>query len=1122
MKHAAILCTALFLSVVTLSADERVDYATQIKPLLATKCFACHGALKQESGLRMDAALLIRKGGDSGVVVVAGKANESLLIEKVLATDIDQRMPPEGEGEALTAEQVVLLKQWIDQGAVAPDESIPPDPRKHWAYQPPKRPDVPKPKSSAGAGSSLRNDVDAFLAAEHEERGLTPAPPAAKEVLLRRLYLDLVGLPPARKELHAFLADESPQAYQRVVNRLLDSPQYGERWGRHWMDVWRYSDWAGFGNEIRYSQRHIWRWRDWIIESLNADKGYDRMILEMLAADELAPKDDDAIRATGFLARNWYKFDRNVWLDDVVEHTGKAFLGTTFKCARCHDHKYDPLSQKEYYRLRAIFEPYDVRTDRAPGELDVNKNGLARVYDAKLDAATYFFERGDPKRADKEHPVSPGVPAVLGGEFKMQPVTLPLQGYYPAMREFVARDMIAAAEASVKSAEAELVAAKEQLEKSRSLALPNRASSEKDSALESQASVFLNDDFAKARADVWKPIRGQWEYADGRLLQKQIVGAFSPMTTVKNHPRDFSATLDFKPTGGSVYRSVGFSFDWIEDRDFQAVYLSAKNGGSTVSAFHRRAGTDTYPPQAVVPHAIKVGQRVKLEVLVRGDVLNLKVDDQLKLAYRLPVDRQSGKFAIWTYDASAEFFHVRVSELPADVKLAPPSVGAVAKSKTADPKLSRKTAEQAVSLAEKKIAVGKAKVIAIKTRVDAERAKHKVGQVANLPNSETLMKEAAKAERHAALAAANEKLLAANHELDRAKDAADKSNDDKSKQVVAAAEKKVAAAQKTFDTAKEAAEQDSSSYSPLGPTYPQTSTGRRLALARWIADRRNPLTARVAVNHIWLRHFGRPLVESVDDFGLRSPRPPLADLLDYLAVELMEHNWSMKHVHQLIVTSRAYRMSSSVGRIANPSHERDPDNKLFWKFNPRRMEAEMVRDAVLQMGGSLDLARGGPDIDYKQGLTIPRRSLYFRHARERQMEFLRMFDPANPRECYRRQESIRPQQAFAMVNSSLSLAQSRKLAGRLAEEERNGEPTDDDSFVVAAFETVLSRKPNEAELSECRRFLDLQAQQLADSAKLELLGNATNAIPPSSDPVQRARENLVLVLLNHNDFVTVR
>src|SRR2546421_7297886 len=261
----------------------------------------------------------------------------------------------------------------------------------HWAFAPPVRPPVPEVKNTGW----VRNPVDAFVAAERERRGLTPRPEAPRHVLLRRVYLDLVGLPPTREELHAFLADTSPDAYEKVVDRLLASPRYSERWGRHWMDVWRYSDWAGYGAEVRESQPHVWQWRDWIVESLNGDKGYDRMVREMLAGDELAPADPATLRATGFLVRQYYKFNRNVVLDNTVEHTAKAFLGLTLNCARCHDHMYDPVAQKEYYSFRAIFEPCLARTDRVPGHLDTKELGLPRIYDATPDAPTYLFVRGN-------------------------------------------------------------------------------------------------------------------------------------------------------------------------------------------------------------------------------------------------------------------------------------------------------------------------------------------------------------------------------------------------------------------------------------------------------------------------------------------------------------------------------------------------------------------------------------------------------------------------------------------------------------------------------------------------------------------------------------------------------
>ena len=238
--------------------------------------------------------------------------------------------------------------------------------------------------------------------------------------------------------MNAFLADNSKDAYEKVVDKLLASPRYGERWGRHWMDIWRYSDWYGWRaqNQVRYSQRHIWHWRDWIVESVNKDKGYDEMIVEMLAGDELAPNNPDIVRATGYLARNWYMFDRNVILKDTVDYTAMAFLGITLKCARCHSHKYDPITHEDYYRFRAFFEPYDVRTDRVPGQPDLMKDGIPRVYDDKADTPTYRFIRGVDTNPDTEHPLTPGIPAIFGNaDLKIQAgdpaarwLTIPIPG----------------------------------------------------------------------------------------------------------------------------------------------------------------------------------------------------------------------------------------------------------------------------------------------------------------------------------------------------------------------------------------------------------------------------------------------------------------------------------------------------------------------------------------------------------------------------------------------------------------------------------------------------------------------------------------------------------------------
>ena len=300
----------------------------------------------------------------------------------------------------------------------------------------------------------MRHPVDAFLAAEHQKRKLQPRPDASPEILLRRVYLDLIGLSPTPAEQRAFLADPVRAAYEKTVDRLLADPRYGERWARHWMDVWRYSDWAGWtdGGQVRDSKPHIWRWRDWIVESLNNDKPYDRMILEMLAADELAPEDTNALRATGFLVRNYKMLSREQWLEDTIKHTAQAFLGLTLGCAKCHDHMFDPISQTEYYQVRAIFEPHQVRTDRVPGQTNTALNGLVRVFDADTNALTYFYLRGDERHPDTNRVMQPAALRALGGQLKIEPVKLPRFAAFPDKREFVIRDTIAAGEKALAEA----------------------------------------------------------------------------------------------------------------------------------------------------------------------------------------------------------------------------------------------------------------------------------------------------------------------------------------------------------------------------------------------------------------------------------------------------------------------------------------------------------------------------------------------------------------------------------------------------------------------------------------------------------------------------------------------
>ncbi len=706
-------------------------------------------------------------------------------------------------------------------------------------FQPVRRPPAPAEVGADGEreGAHLAaNPIDAFLRAAQAEAGVHYRREASRDVWLRRVYQDLIGLSPSPEERAAFLADTSPDAEATVVDRLLADPRHAERWARHWMDIWRYSDWAGWndGGQIRDSQPHIWRWRDWIVEALHADLGYDRMITDMLAADERAPEDADALRATGFLVRNYKMLSREQWLEDTVAHTGKALLGLTIGCAKCHDHMVDPIKQTEYYELRAIFEPHQVRLDHVPGQADTKLDGLPRAYDADPAVVTYFFPRGDERNPDKDRPQPPGVPAFLGGAFQVVPVTLPPAAVAPERRDFVREALAAAAAKTATEAKTD----------------------------------------APAQLAKWRTL--QCLFAVERLEEK---------------------------------------------------------------------GRRDTPEWEAAAKAALAAQREEA----------------------LAIARQA-------------FFQI--------------------------------------------------------TLAHAEAA----GKDATSPE-------------HA---------------------------------------KKLTEAQTTLEAARQAmSEPLTTAYTPRElPKYPEQSTGRRLAFAKWLTAREHPLTARVAVNHVWARHFGTGLAPSVADFGADGRPPALPALLDWLAVEFMEHGWSFRHLHRLICLSAAYRQDSAPGPDAAAMKAVDQDNRLLWHFPARRLEAEAIRDNVWYLTGGLDLTRGGPEIDQNLALTQPRRSLYFRCAAEKQPDFLQVFDGPSVVECYERRPSIMPQQALALLNSELPLARARVMA------ERTKDQTDDAALVCDTFVTFLTREPTAAEAAAAREFLQ------------------------SGGP--RARELFFLTLLNHHEFLTLR
>ncbi len=1048
-------------------AAQEVDYLKQIKPLLEAKCYACHGVLKQEGELRLETKSLILKGGDSGAAMVPGDVDNSLILERI-TEEPDSRMPPEGEGAKLKTEEIALLRRWIKQGAAAPDESIPLPPTEHWAFLPITAP--------TGEG---KTSIDAILGKKRTELGLKTQPQAQRSILIRRLYLDLVGLPPTLEQLH------DQRAWNEIVDELLASPHYGERWGRHWMDIWRYSDWYGLGAQLRNSQKHIWHWRDWIVNSLNEDKGYDRMILEMLAGDELAPENPEVLAGTGFLARNYYLFNRTTWLDSTIEHTGKAFLGLTLNCAKCHDHKYDPISQVDYYNLRAIFEPHQVRLDPIPGVTDFEQDGLPRVFDDHTDAKTQLHIKGNPKNPDEDTEIVPHIPEIFAGQMtEIEQVSLPASAFAPAVRDYVQKDHLQKADAAIATAKRQVESAEKKLK----AWLKKQPTTP---AAESEPEFAFKDDFDFPNPDAWEITGDSWEYSEGVLQRTTSTRNPETVRFKPVLPEDFEITCRYITTGGAMYKSVTFRFDESEDKSYDNfVYTSAHEPGPKVQAAYTRNGSTNYPATGRVAKPIKVGQAYEFRFAVRDRLINVWLDGEFVLAYTLPDRKPQGSFSLSGFDATVAFDSISIRSLPIDFEMTE------AKGATAAPQNS----ELELKIAQAVLTKVQAKRESLLATFAADRATYleKTSE-----KRDELSKLAAVAQAKSLMADAEHELLAAG---------ADEKKVQAAKKKIEDSEKKLPAIERgeqpyaSFRASLKALETPAHKEPDYAPTYSPTSTGRRLALARWVASRQNPLTARVAVNHIWMRHFGVPIVESVSDFGLRAEIPAHADLLDYLAWEFMESGWSMKHVHRLIVTSEAYQLSSSTKEADSNTFETDSTNQHYWRMNTRRMEAQIVRDSLLKLSGTFDETFGGPSLDV--GKASSRRSLYFKHSRDQQDKFLSMFDDADLLQCYQRNESIVPQQALALANSELSMS----LAGKIADKIQNSIPSGDQKlFILTTFETLLGRPATEDELEACSAYRNHIEELIKTEKKLS-----------EQDLDKTVRTRLVHSLLNHNDFISIR
>jgi mono/diheme cytochrome c family protein len=927
------------------------DFAS-VKAIFAKHCISCHGPSKQKSGLRLDLKADAMKGGDSGIAFKPKDANASLLLELVSGKDPDRVMPP--SGKRLTDDEVATIKAWIDAGADWPDDgSQAVDPKKWWSFQAVVKPNIP----ALTLGHATPNPIDAFIAVKHKELGLKPTPQADKRTLIRRLSFDLTGLPPTPEEVDSFLADRAPDAYEKLVDRLLASPQYGERWARHWLDVVHYGETHGYDKD--QPRPNAWPYRDYVIRSFNDDKPYDRFVKEQIAGDRFFPLTADGHEALGFLSAGPWdlighaelpeskidgKIARHLDRDDMVANTMSTFVGLTVHCAQCHNHKFDPVSQEDYYRLQAVFaavdradKPYD--RDPAVAERRTKLDAVEREQLTKI-AALESKAGGKLKDLDKQ----------LAELRKKKPAAFPVEfGYH-------------------------------------------------------------SDLATKAETTKW--------------VQVHLPKAAAAEKIVLRPCHD-----DFGGIGDGFGFPVRFKVEAADDADF-------KTNVRTLADFTNK----DQPNPKLEP----------VEIAAEGKPIQFVRVTATKLAKRLPTDFNFALAELEVLNASGSNVAVGAKVTAEDSIEGRPRWST--KNLTDGKYPSRSTSTAVASLEEKRKALIDA-ALSVKERHEYRTLNEELERIgvvrSKLPPPATA---------YIAAVHFGSGNFTGTHGKPRPIHLLPRGDVTKpGKEVVPGSLESIPGVDGRFQ---------------LSATHNESE--RRAALANWIVDRNNPLTWRVIVNRVWQYHFGRGLADTPNDFGRMGTPPTHPELLDWLAAEFRDHGKSLKQLHKLIVTSDAYKRSSAHD---DANAKIDADNRFLWRQNRRKLEAEAVRDSLLLAAGKLDLTMGGPSFQdfkiekpehsphYQYHLHDPespaswRRSIYRFIVRSKQQPFLTCLDCADPSlTVEKRNETITPQQALALLNNDLSIAMSKHFAERLTKFS-----PDDSIRATQAFRLALSRNPTDDE-----------------------------------------------------------
>jgi mono/diheme cytochrome c family protein len=944
------------------SAAKPVEFAKDVKPIFAKYCIECHGPSKSKGGLRLDRKADALKGGESGAVLIAGKSAASLLYQRISNSDAERVMPP--RDPRLTAKEIATLKSWIDQGSNWPDDgSAATNPTDWWSLKPLEKPAVP----SLANNSRIVNPIDAYVMAKLSEKGLPYSPAAEKRTLIRRLYFDLIGLPPKPEEIEAFLKNDKDDAYEKLVDQLLASPHYGERWARHWLDVVHFGETHGYDKD--QPRPNAWPYRDYVIRAFNSDKPYRQFVQEQVAGDVLFPGTIDGIEALGFLAAGPWDFighvevpeskidgkvARHLDRDDFVANTIGTFMALTVHCAQCHNHKFDPISQEDYYQLQAVFAAID-RTDKKydadpkaaaqRAELEVRKKAIAeKIASIQADAR---------KRAGKEW-------AAL--ERELAEARKPTGG--PKRPEYGYHSQIAPSAGTTKWVQVDLGST---------------------TKLEKIVLRPTHDEFNEIGAGFGFPVRFKVEVSDDPSFKMSVVVLDQ---TGKDYPNPGTGPV-VAEAGGKSARYIRLTATKLVNRlasdyilaiaELEAWDADGKNRAAKapVTALDSIEAPIRWRKSNLTDGIYPPGPKVTSEELSKW----MSKRDALLLTAL----GEKGKAELAAAEADLKKTEADLSKIAGLQRVA--YIGAIHTSGSA--------------FSGTGPFGGKPRVIHILPRGDVTKPGKEVGPGAIV-----------------AIPGINGRFnLPASH----------------------------------------------------------TEAERRAALARWLTDPANPLTWRVMANRIWQYHFGKGLVETPNDFGKMGQLPTHPELLDWLSSDLREHQ-SFKRLHKLIAMSATYWQVSASNKEAE---KLDSDNRYLWRQNRRKLEAEAVRDSILSVAGKLDLTMGGPSFKdfvvekpehsphYEYQLHNPedskahRRAIYRFLVRSKQQPFMAALDCADPSLAVdRRNQTLTPQQALALLNNPLALAMAKHFAIRV---EKLG--NDETSRVSAAVQIALGRGPTANELN---------------------------------------------------------